>query len=224
MAFFKTSRKAEDVKDSSGSGFINKSGIYDIVINAIWVQENDKGARTLNMFFNHDGKDQVLYNAIRMEDNDGKPSYQLELLNKLNVILDIDETSEPEVMSLPIGAGGEHKEVPVLPDYCDAEVTVRIQIEYSKYEGKIQERKVIKNFFRTGDNATAAEILNDVEVGKQFAFEEPKASLDKYKDVEESEVQAWIEAGRPKEETTTKKPSGGFGSKPSTTTKRFGNR
>ena len=102
----------------------------------------------------------------------------------------------------------------VLEDFDDVPVTIRLQMEYSMYEGKVQQTKSIRNFFRFEDKATAAEIINGTEVGKQFETEQEYADKVTYKDgLTEEDVAEWLKSQKSgaKKEDTNKKPSAGFG-------------
>ena len=82
------------------------------------------------------------------------------------------------------------------------------------YEGKVQQSKSIRNFFRFEDKATAAEIVNGTDVGKQFEEEQGYADNVTYKDgLTEEDVAEWLKSLKSgaKKEDTNKKPSAGFG-------------
>ena len=95
------------------------------------------------------------------------------------------EISDPVSRMIPMGKGGEEVECMVLEDFDNIPVTIRLQMEYSMYEGKVQETKSIRNFFRYEDKATASEIVNNSEEkGKQFAAEQEAADKAPYRDWE----------------------------------------
>lgn len=217
MGFFQVNKSEEALKDSSGGGIINTSGIYDVIIKYAVVEVNEKQARTINFLLEHDGRSQALFQAIRLDNNDGSANFQMDLLNKLCVIAGLDSLSEPEEMEgFKYGEKAEAKTVMVIPELCDIPVTMRIQVEYSMYNDNIQENKHIRNFFRSTDMATAAEIVKGSDFGKQFAIEKEKADIVTYKEVTEEQVNAWIAGGRKKSSDTGKKPAT-FGS-----TRKFG--
>ncbi len=212
MAFFKVSVE-EAAKASTGGNYINQSGVYDVAIKAIIVDYNDKGARTLNFYVDHNGQEQVIYGALRLDNNDGTPSFQAAQFNKLCVIAGLDVVSEPEEATLPIGKEGADKDVAVLPDFQDLDVKLWIQQEYSVYEGSIKEKKLIKGFYAP-NGASADEIINETEIGARFAKDEKYHTNTSYKDnLTEEVVQKWISEGR-KEGTmgkTTTAPKASFG-------------
>ena len=195
MSFFKVSREQEDLKDSGADGYILKSGFYPVTLRNAFVRTNDKGARTVGFFLEHEGQEQVLFDAIRLENNDGSENFQASLLHKLGNILDIEEFDEPEEASLPIGKGGKEEDELILPDIDNDEVIIRVQMHYSKYDGKIQERKVLKNIFRADDRATASEIINGVpenEEDKQYNKEQKYADAVTYDGVTPKEVEEYL--------------------------------
>lgn len=216
MAFFKIDTSEDNVRDFNGEGsaYISKSGIYDVVIKSVIVDQTQKGSKFLNLWIEHQGQEQPIFQAMRLTNNDGSPNLGAKLLTKLAVILgatDGQEIADPVERMVPIGKGGEEKECMVLPDFDDMPVKVRIQMEYTMYEGKIQENKVIRNFYRFEDNATASEIINNSEEkGKQFTSDEEYADRTSYKDgLTEEDVQAWQKERRSgkKEEDKKTTPS-----------------
>ncbi|MBD3750729.1 MAG: hypothetical protein IE931_14675 [Sphingobacteriales bacterium] len=212
MSFFKVS--VEDAAKTTTEGnYINQSGVYDVTIKAIIVDYNDKGARTLSFYIEHNGQEQVLYGALRLDNNDGTSSFQAAQFNKLCVIAGLDTVAEPEEATLPIGKNGADKDVAILPDFVDLDVKIWIQFEYSVYNGSIKERKLIKGFY-AANGASADEIINDTEYGVRFAKDEKYHSNTTYKDGLTAEtVQKWIADGR-KEGTmgkTTVAPKVSFG-------------
>lgn len=206
MAFFTLDLKAAAKQE--GSSQINKSGIYDVTLKNIIVDVNDNGARTLNLYVDHNGTAQVMYGAIRLENNDGSPNFQAGLFSKLAVVCGIENISDPEEATLPIGTDKAAKDVAVLPDFVDIDIKMRVQMEYSivpdtdkngkpyAKAGQISEKKVIKGFY-TADGASAEEILNETEAGVKLAKDEAYAENVTYKDgLTEETVQAWISSGR----------------------------
>jgi hypothetical protein len=194
MGFFKVNKTKEAVKEDSGSNskYIFKSGMYDVTIAAAWVEANDKGARTVNLLIDYNNQLQPIFQAFRLDNNDGTPNYQADLFNKLCIILGIEEIDEPVETELPIGKGGALKPVDVLEEFEDQPITLRISMEYSKWNGKIQERKVIKNVYRQEDKATAPEIINDAEFGKQYEKDLEYADKPIYKDdLTPEDIEAW---------------------------------
>jgi len=200
-SFFKVDLTAAS-KSEGGSNTINKSGIYDVTLKNIIVDINDKGARTLNLFVDNNGTAQVMYGAIRLDNNDGSANFQAGLFSKLAVVCGIEDISDPEEAELPIGKGGIAKEVAILPDFQDIELKMRVQMEYSivpegyAKAGQISEKKVIKAFY-TDSGASAEEILNETEAGVKLAKDMAYAENVTYKDgLTEEAITAWVAGGR----------------------------
>jgi hypothetical protein len=222
MSFATSSRKAEDVKQG-GSNHIVSSGVYPVTILAPVVSVSKGGSTSVDLYVDHNGQKQIIYGNLRVTNNDGS-SNQIgaKIFNQLMIIAGVDEVADPIEADLPIGKKEALKTVAVLDDLCDIDVLMRIQMEYSKYEGKIQEKKVIKAFFRAADNATAEEIVNESDVGAGFEREQKYIDNITYKNGLTPEViEAWIKGGRKDENVPAsaekKKPS--FGDN-----KRFGNK
>lgn len=221
MGFFTVKANEENVRDYSGdSAFINKSGMYEITIKALIVDQTKNGSQVLNLWFTYKEKDQMIYQAIRMTNNDGSPNVRgHELLTKLGVVASGTSSGEFEIddpvsMMLPVGKDGEEKECMVLDQFCNVPIHIHVRMEYSLYEGKIRENKLIHNFFRYEDKATASEIVNNSETkGSQYEKEEASITT-KYKDdLTEEDVQNWIKERRSGKKEEEKKPSNGFGQK-----------
>ena len=215
MGFFTVKTDEETVRDYSGDGgaYISKSGIYEIIIKAVIVDKTQNGSEFLNLWFEHQGQEQIIFQAMRLTNNDGSPNLGAKLFNKLCVIADFGEGTEiqdPQPRMLPVGKGGEEKECMVLSEFDDMPVKMRVQFEYRIYEGKIQESKIVRNFFRFEDNATASEIVNNSEeMGKQYSKEEEIADKTSYKDgLSEEEVSQWLKDRRSGKKEAEKKPSG----------------
>lgn len=224
MAFYQVDTSNENIKDYSGSNsYLNKSGMYDIVIKYVTVEVSPKGSEYLNFVVEHDGITQVIYNAIRLTNNDGKANLGQKNFNKLCVIAGMTNgatINDPETMMLPIGKNNEEKECRVLTEFCDLPVTIRLQMEYSLYNGNIMQNRNIQNYFRYTDKATASEIINDSDTkGKQYELESGYADRTIYKDgLTEDDIQEWIKSKKnPNTNTTTEKKSTNTGF-----TRRFG--
>jgi len=220
MSFFKTRKDAESVKESNGgnSKYINKPGIYDVNVIAAFVNEGKGGSLAVDFFIEKDEQPQPLYGGLRVLNNDGSENkIGASVFNKLLVILDEDEAADPEEATLPIGKEGADKDVAVIPNLTDFDIKVWVAVEYSVYNGSIQEKKIIRNFYRANDGASAEEIVNEAETGAQYAkdLEYLETSENKgviYKDdLTKETVDQWIKDKRPKGtvggSTSAKKPS-----------------
>ena len=214
MSFFKVNQ-SEAAKASTGGNYISQSGVYDVTINAITVDMNDKGARTLGFYVTHNDQPQMLYGALRLDNNDGSPSFQAAAFNKLCVIAGLEDIADPEEATLPIGKEGADKDVAVLPDFQDLDVKMWIQFEYSLYNDEIKEKRLIKGFYAP-DGTSADEIINETESGVRFNKDSKYHTNTSYKDgLTEESVQAWISAGRKGSAPATKTaaPKASFGAK-----------
>ncbi len=224
MSFFKASTKAEDVKQG-GSNHITSSGVYPVHVIAPVVSKSDGGSTSVDLYVDHAGQKQIVYGNLRITNNDGSPNkIGAKVFNQLMIIADQEEIADPIEGQLPIGKNEALKDVAILEDLADIDVLMRVQMEYSIWKGSIQEKKVIKAFFRASDKATAEEIVNDADIGKGFEREQKYAENVTYKDgLTPEAVQAWISGGRKK---GTAGNSGGNDAPaekaPSFGTKRFG--
>ena len=224
MSFFKASKKAEDVRQG-GTNHIVRSGAYEVVIKAPVVSVSSGGSKSVDLFVDHQGQQQMVYGGLRVTNNDGSQNkIGAKIFNQLVIIADLEDVADPVDITLPIGKGGADKEVAALEDLAEMPVIMRIQMEYGIYRGNIQERKVIKSFFRVGDHASAEEIVNEKDFGSAWEREQKYLDHVTYKDgLDETAVAAWIAAGRP--EGTGGKTSSPAGEKnPPFGNKRFGDK
>ena len=217
----KVSKKAEAIKDTGGSGYINRSGIYDVTLNYVQVAETKNKAYQLNFNLTHQGMDQTIYGPILIG-KDGKVNEITQnLLNRLCIIagMEDDQEIETETVENPVGKDQKLMEMEIIPELSDLDVKIRIKMEYSLYNNEVQERKGIRAFYRE-DGATAAEAESGENIGKRLAMDEEKyASNVTYKDgLTEEDVKAWIQsrysggsnsgssAPSPAPKTTAKRP------------------
>jgi len=199
MAFAKTSRKAEDVKQSGGN-YINKSGVYPVNIIAPFVSVSNGGSESVDLFVDHSGQKQVLYGNLRVSNNDGSANkIGAKVFNQLMIIAGLDDVADPVEAELPMGKKEAMQDAAVLEDLADIDVKIRIQMEYGAYNGNITEKKVIKAFYRADDNATAEEIVNESDFGKGFEADQKYVDNITFKDdTTPEQIDAWIKAKRPK--------------------------
>lgn len=200
MSFFKASKSKEDVAQSSGSNYLNASGCYPVNIIAPFASTSRNGSVSVDFFIDHAGQTQVIYGNLRLTNNDGSENkIGNKIFNQLAVVTGVEEVGEPIDAELPIGKAGAATDVGVLEDLADFDVIMRIQMEYSAYNGNIQENKVIKGFFRAEDNASAEEIVNESEAGAAYNKEAKFFDNITYREgVDADAVAAWVAAGRPK--------------------------
>jgi len=200
MTFFTASEAKEDLEQSVVSAHLSKSGYYLINIIAPFVSSSRNGSTSVDLFLEHSGKKQVLYGNMRLTNNDGsKNQIGNKIFNQLVVIAGISSVSEPVDAELPIGKKGAATDVGVLEDLTDVDVILRMQMDYSVYNGSIQEKKIIRGFFRAEDNASAEEIVNKTEAGVQYNKDQEFSSTTSFNDgLTEEEVNTWIKNNRPK--------------------------
>jgi hypothetical protein len=223
MSFFTASKKAEDVK-ASGGAYISGSGMFPVTIIAAIASASKGGSTSVDLYVDHSGQKQIVYGNLRISNNDGTPNaIGAKVFNQLMLIAGFDSLEDPVSGELPIGPKGVMKPVDILEELCDAEAIMRVQMEYGAYNGDITEKKVIKAFFRPGDNASAEEIVNDSEAGKGYEREMKYVDNITFKDgVTQEQVTAWITAQRPKGTAGAGGASSTAKKAPAFSKKRFG--
>ena len=77
MAFFKVTTSEESVKDYTGDSgkWLNKSGIYDVIVKAVIVDTTAKGSEYLNLWLEYEGQLQPIYQAMRLTNTDGSRNF-----------------------------------------------------------------------------------------------------------------------------------------------------
>jgi hypothetical protein len=223
MSFATASKKTEDVKQG-GSNHITVSGAYPVAILAPVVSVSKGGSQSVDLYVDHKGQKQIVYGNLRITNNDGSPNkIGAKIFNQLLIIAGVDSVADPVTAELPIGKKEAMKEVDILEDLTDLDVVMRIQMEYSIYNGSIQEKKIIKAFFRGADNATAEEIVNEESPGAGYERELKYVDNITFKDgLDEATIGQWITDKRPKD---TAPSSGSAPEKaPSFGSKRFGSK
>lgn len=212
MNILAVNRTKEAVKDGGGSSFINKSGIYDVIIKFASIDVSKNGAKSVNFNVLYNNNQQTIYGPYITDRNDNPLDIGLGLVrDKLGVIAGVDGSLEIEEETHNVGKDNKPQTFSVITNFTDLPVKMRIQMEYSINPNtkEIQERKVIKSFFRE-DGASAEEILSlengeEVEIGKRLAFETERfANNITYAESSKGagdaptpeEVEAWLEARR----------------------------
>lgn len=176
---------------SSGSSYINKSGIYDVVIKFASVEQSKSGATQVNFNVDYNGNTQAIYGPY-IASKDGTPiSMGVRFLTELGIISGLKEgedlTTEEE--SFKVGKDNKEKEFTIITQFSDLEVKMRLQEEYSSYNGEISKRMVLKAVYRGKDGASAEEISNNSEVGVKLKKDQAYASDITYTDCTADEVE-----------------------------------
>ena len=191
MSFFSVNKDVAANKESTGGSYLNKSGIYPVTINFVSVQVGDNNDRVLDFNLDYNGNSSTIY-GLRLDNKDGSKNFQADVFNRLCNVLELDGVSSPEIEEHKVGKEQTPREFAVLPDFSGQAVFIRVQEEYSKYNGEIKERLVIKNFYRASDGASASEILAGDKFGEQLKKDKAYADNITYKDgVTAEDVAAW---------------------------------
>lgn len=188
------------VKDGgSGSSYLFDNGIFDVTINFASIEVTKGGSNKVNFNVNYNGQDQVVYGFNITNNNGDTNTIGMGLLNKLGVIAGLGDGDDLDIEEEvhKVGKDQKEQEFAVITNFSGLPCKMRLQREYGRYNGKINRRLEIRNFFRE-DGASASEIVNGSEVGKQYALElEKYSSTSKYNDgVTPEEAEAWEEEQR----------------------------
>lgn len=189
-AFHKTDISKEALKDTSFE-YITTSGIYDVTIETLSVETNKKGARSLNLNVDYKGSKTTIY-GLRLDNNDGSANFGRAIFNKLCIIAGIDSVEAPEEQTHILGKDKVPTQLQVLDQFSDLLVKIRLGYSYHMYNGKIQERRDIKAFYRAEDGATANEIASELPAGEQLLKDMKYATDVTYKDgLTKEDIDEW---------------------------------
>ena len=188
MAFLTVN--TESVKQEGGSGYITKSGIYDLTLKHGEVVNTANGAVQLNYFF-----DKAMSYGNNIIGVNGQPTFGYKILESLATVLGEESLSDPEPTTVTFKKGA--KELSCIPELNDVQVKAWIQIAYRMYKGEIKEDVSVRRFYRSSDNASGAEIIAQqngeaADIGGRFTKDTEVASEIKYEDgVTPEAVAAW---------------------------------
>jgi hypothetical protein len=207
---FKISTKSDAIAESSG--FVSTSGIYDAVINFASVDISKNGATSVNFNLNINGNDQTIYGPYVTDKNGKDLEIGMKLINKLGVIAGLTDGDELEIEEEEHAVGKDKtvKEFAVIQQFTDLPIKIRLQEEYSinPTTNEIQQRMVIKSFFRGSDGASAEEVVSGEDIGKRLSIEQEKYATNvTYKDdLTPEAVETWKKAGRGKTKAAAPAP------------------
>lgn len=208
-------KEKENITDSSSSSFIRKSGIYDVRLIGISPSKSrTTKAIQYDLVVEYEGQMQRLFGVFTVKDAKGDPiQFQLKNLAKFCAVVNPDKDSLGELkeMVLPLGKKGASVTLPIFYNARDVPVTLWVQLQYSLYQGSIKEKVAVKDFFRTADHASGAEIANEgkpnVCVGKQYSTIEKSAYDTFYNQVTPEDVADWVAASIEERKALGKKPA-----------------
>lgn len=202
MAFLTV--KSESVQTEGGSGYITKSGIYDVTLKHVEVATTKNEAIQVNYLF-----DKAMSYGNTILGTTGQPTFGYKILESLAAVLGEDELSDPEPTTVQFKKGP--KELPCIPELNDVQVKVWIQIGYRMYKGEIQEDVSVRRFYRASDGASGSEVLTGTDIGSRLEKDMDVASEIKYEDgVTAEAVAAWKKGQQSDGDATSKPAASGF--------------
>ena len=222
----KINTSSDAVQESSGSSFINQSGIYDVTIKFASLAVSSGGAESVNFNVGYNGSSQTIYGPYVTDKSNQPIEIGMKLINKLGIIAGMDAGDELEIEEETHNVGKDNKpqDFAVIQQFSDLPVKMRVQEEYTinPKTNEIQQRLVIKAFFRA-DGASAEEIVNDTEIGKRLAIETEKYATNvTYRDDLTPEAVAEWKAAKAAERTGGAKPTAKAAAKPTVKPKTGG--
>lgn len=183
--------KKESVDTEAGSGYVSKSGIYDLTLKHTEVSTTPNGAVQVNYYF-----DKAMSYGNTILGVNGQPTFGYKILEALSAVLGEDELSDPEPTTVTFKKGA--KELSCIPELNDRQVKAWIQVSYRMYKGDIKEDVSVRRFYRATDGASGSEVLSGEFIGERIAKDADFATEVKYEDgVTEDAVAAWKKANNP---------------------------
>lgn len=180
--------KPEEVAQEGGSGYITKSGIFDLVLKHTEIVNTPNGAVQANYFF-----DKAMSYGNTLLGVNGQPLFGYKILEALAAVIGADELSDPEPTTVTFKKGA--KELSCIPELNDIAVKAWIQVSYRMYKGEIQEDVSVRRFYRALDGASGSEVLSGEGIGERIAKDADFATEIKYEDgVTAEAVAAWKKA------------------------------
>jgi hypothetical protein len=205
MAFLTV--KQESVEAEGGSGYITKSGIYDLTLKHCEITTTTNGAVQANYYF--DKVNSFGNNIIGIQ---GQPTFGYKVLEALAAIIGEEELSDPEATTVKFKT--KSKELMCIPELNDIQVKAWVQVSYRMYKGEIRENISIRRFYRSSDNASGSEVLTGKDIGERHNKDLPLSTEIKYEEGATADaVAAWKKAqqsGSSAPATATKASTGGF--------------
>lgn len=184
--------KKESVDTEGGSGYINKSGIFDLTLKHVEVANTPNGAVQVNYLF-----DKAMSYGNTILGVNGQPTFGYKILEALAAVIGADELSDPEPTTVTFKKGA--KELDCIPELNDIQVKAWIQVSYRLYQGEIKEDVSVRRFYRVSDGASGSEVLSGEDIGERIGKDRDFASEIKYDEgVTEESVAAWKKAEQAK--------------------------
>ncbi|HET8689671.1 MAG TPA: hypothetical protein VFM18_23945 [Methanosarcina sp.] len=222
----KVSTSKDAISETSGSNYIAKSGVYDVTIKFASLDVSKNGAESVNFNIDYNGNEQTIYGPYITDKNGDTIDIGAKLINKLAVIIGMEEGDSYEIdeETHAVGKDKKRQDFSVITNFSNQPIKIHLQEEYSiskggANDGQIRKSMVIKNFFRT-DGASAEEIVNGTEVGKRLAstIEKYAANVTYRDDLTPEMVEEWKKArasesskpAAPTPKATPKKPGSVF--------------
>lgn len=211
----------ESIKETGGSSFIGKSGIYDVTINFASLEESPddkKESIKFNLNVDYKGNTQPLYGSY-LRNNDGSDNVIGQtLFNKLLIISGLRDGDDPdfETETHKVGKDQKDQDFTVVTNLTDLEIKVQVKEIFTIYNGEVRRDLEIYKFF-SADGATAEEIIavedgEKVELGAQLAKIEAHEATTKYLSKandgnpapSDEDIEAYFEAKKSKGKSTPK--------------------
>lgn len=182
--------------------FIKDSGIYEVKINFVRFLTNSTGAKSfsINCSLINKIKQSLIYGSI-FENYDGTMNeIGVRQLKSLQIVCGIRNLIEGEI-SIKKFNSNEKIDINSFYGFENKKIKIQVLKEYSKYNGEIKTRLLLKNCFRLEDNASADEILSEKDYGSKMKFLESNKDYilkQLYKGVEKEEVESWLKSKKEK--------------------------
>jgi hypothetical protein len=200
MNFTVNKTEAAVVEKTGGGNYISKSGIYDVTILFASVATSKGGAKSINFNIEYNGNKQTIYGPYVMSKAGAMIEIGAKTINKAFVLAGMEGSIQTTKESFRVGKDNEEQEFDIYEGLSDFECKMRLQEEYSRYNG-ISKKLVIRNFYDI-DGGTAEENIKGTDKGvtltKDLEYADRISYVDSSKGANDAptpeEVAEWAEA------------------------------
>lgn len=177
-----------EIIEINGEGKYPALGYFEGTIEYASLDVSRNGSKTITLNLKPKNEEEwnvVVYNAIRLTNNDGSENFQVNshlipMLLTMGIKSFDDEATEPT--TIKVGKTQTEKIIQAYPALSNKPIACWLKKEYRLWEGKLKESYFITDFFRPKDKASAKEIKNNTEAGLKLNELQAKNEIEVYAD------------------------------------------
>lgn len=177
-----------EIIELNGEGKYPSLGYFEGTIEHASLETSRNGSKTITLNLKSKNEDEwnvIVYNAIRLTNNDGSENFQVNsLLVPLLATLDIKEF-DPDITSPATIKVGKAQIETTIQEYNVLKgkpIACWLKKEYRMWDNKLREAYVINDFFRVKDKATGSEIKKGTNFGDKLKELQERNETEIYQD------------------------------------------